>query len=226
MSKIIIYILVVVAIFLCIIVPQTLAFHAKEDNEIANKTKDYLTRIDYYYFEQEIMDNEIKLQNADISESEKLINALKKKKELDKKRAEKIENMKEEKAKKQKFNDTTGFDRIYMEAGEKYGIPWQILSAIHLVESGRSSNSAIKSYAGAQGPMQFLPSTFRRYGVDGDGDGVSNINDVEDAIHSAANYLKASGAHNSINTALFAYNRSSSYVNKVLINARSIGYNA
>lgn len=136
-------------------------------------------------------------------------------------REEAVEKFKDEERKR---NDKTGFDIIYQDAGQKYSIPWEILSAIHLVETGRRGNTGISSYAGATGPMQFMPSTFRRYGVDGDGDGRAIIHDSDDAIYSAANYLRASGGNSNIRGALYHYNHSTAYVNKVVGIARSIGY--
>ncbi len=132
---------------------------------------------------------------------------------------EKIEVIKEP-----EIIDTTGFDNTYRAAGEAYGISWEIISAVHLVETGRSGDTYVSSYAGAQGPMQFLPSTFYTYGVDGDGDGVANINDVDDAIFSAANYLAACGGTYNISQGLYGYNHSSYYVNNVIAIAQSIGY--
>lgn len=143
---------------------------------------------------------------------------------LEEKASNRKENAKKIAYSEAKKNDTTGFDLIYKAAGEKYGIPWQILSAVHLVETGRRGNTSIGSSAGATGPMQFMPATFRRYGVDGDGDGVAVITDVDDAIFSAANYLRASGGSTNIRRGLFAYNHSDAYVNKVLGVARSVGY--
>ncbi|MFA6423466.1 MAG: lytic transglycosylase domain-containing protein [Patescibacteria group bacterium] len=122
--------------------------------------------------------------------------------------------------------DPAEFKSIYMDAGNKYSVPWQILEAVHQVETGKSGSTGKSSYAGATGPMQFLPSTWRHYGVDGNSDGTSDITDVTDAIHGAANYLAAGGAASgNVPQALFNYNHSSAYVNKVLGIAREIGYN-
>jgi len=121
----------------------------------------------------------------------------------------------------------TPFDPIYMKAQAKFNVPWQILSAVHEVESGRSGDTYLTSYAGAQGPMQFLPSTFYSYGVDGDGDGQVRINDVDDAIFAAANYLAANGANRGDYTnALFHYNHDYGYVNMVLYKAQLLGLGA
>ena len=84
---------------------------------------------------------------------------------------------------------------------------------MNIVESGfgRLRND---STAGAQGPMQFLPSTWRAYGMGGD------VHDPHDAILGAANYLRASGAPRSYRRALYAYNPSGLYVSAVLRYAR------
>lgn len=73
--------------------------------------------------------------------------------------------------------------------------------------------------------MQFMPSTFEAYGVDGDGDGRADVNDVEDAIFSAANLLCANGAGDParVATAIWNYNHSQRYVNEVLSLASSYG---
>jgi Transglycosylase SLT domain len=98
------------------------------------------------------------------------------------------------------------------------GLPWTVLAAIGQVESGHGRNDGPSS-AGAMGPMQFEPSTFERYAVDGNGDGVANIDDPADAIYSAANYLCANGAGRgptALSNAIFHYNHAGWYVEMVL----------
>lgn len=113
----------------------------------------------------------------------------------------------------------------YAAAGKKFGVHPAILRAVHLVETGGRGDTTSSSYAGAQGPMQFMPATFRAYAVDGDGDGVANIYDVHDAIFSAAKYLAANGANRGrVENALYHYNHSTAYVNHVLALARGLGY--
>jgi membrane-bound lytic murein transglycosylase B len=104
---------------------------------------------------------------------------------------------------------------FYREAHRRFGVPVPVLAAVNFVESafGRLRNT---STAGAQGPMQFIPSTWDAYGMGGD------IRDPRDAILGAANYLSASGAPGDLRRALFAYNPSDHYVNAVLAYADRI----
>ena len=120
--------------------------------------------------------------------------------------------------------DPNEFRPIYYAAGQKFNIPWQLIEAVHEVESGKSGSTNRHSYAGAIGPMQFMPGTWRGYAVDGDGDGKADITNVNDAIYTAAHYLAASGADEGrIDDAIFNYNHSQSYVNKVKNIAYEIG---
>jgi soluble lytic murein transglycosylase-like protein len=105
--------------------------------------------------------------------------------------------------------------RFYRKAERRFEVPWKLLAAVNFVESafGKVRN---KSTAGAQGPMQFIPSTWEAYGMGGD------VHDPHDAIMGAANYLHASGAPQNIRGALYAYNPSRAYVDAVLSYTRQI----
>src|SRR5437763_10001491 len=76
------------------------------------------------------------------------------------------------------------------------------------------------SSAGAIGWMQFMPSTWLRWGVDADGDGVSDPWRAADAIYAAARYLAASGGETDIARAVYSYNHAQWYVDEVLATAR------
>lgn len=100
----------------------------------------------------------------------------------------------------------------YQEAQDTFGIPWQYLAAINLVETGVGRIRGT-STAGAQGPMQFMPATWEAYGGGGD------INDTHDAIMGAARYLAANGGASDIDNALYHYNHSDHYVRGVRLYA-------
>ena len=107
-------------------------------------------------------------------------------------------------------------------AAAQYGIDWKILEAVWQIESGKRWVTAVRSYVGAQGPMQFMPGTWRSYAVDGNSDGVANVNDARDAVYAGANYLAANGAASDVDGALFHYNHAGWYVTKVKAIAASI----
>ncbi|MBV9607025.1 MAG: lytic murein transglycosylase [Solirubrobacterales bacterium] len=111
---------------------------------------------------------------------------------------------------------------IYHAAAADYGVPWQVLAAINEIETDYGRNLSTSS-AGAVGWMQFLPSTWARFGVDADGDGVANPYDPVDAIFSAARYLRAAGAWHDLPSAIFAYNHAAWYVNSVELRAQLLG---
>ena len=96
----------------------------------------------------------------------------------------------------------------YKGAEAATGVPWYYLAAINLIET-RMGRIRGDSTAGAQGPMQFIPSTWAAYGQ-------GDVNSPHDAILAAARYLKAAGAPGDMTKAVFAYNHSLGYTNAVL----------
>jgi membrane-bound lytic murein transglycosylase B len=96
----------------------------------------------------------------------------------------------------------------YRKARSRLGVSVSLLAAVNLIESdfGRVRN---RSVAGAQGPMQFMPATWRSYGRGGD------VHDPHDAILGAARFLAAAGARQDEAQALYRYNPSDLYVTAV-----------
>jgi membrane-bound lytic murein transglycosylase B len=96
----------------------------------------------------------------------------------------------------------------YLEAQRRSAVPWQVLAAVNYVESdfGRLRNESV---AGALGPMQFIPSTWRTYGR-------GDVHDPRQAILAAGRFLRAAGAARSIRSALYRYNPSPAYVDAIL----------
>jgi hypothetical protein len=110
---------------------------------------------------------------------------------------------------------------IYQAAGIQYQVPWSVLAAINQIETDYGRNLSV-STAGAVGWMQFMPSTWKRWGVDATGDGVADPYNPVDAIFSAARYLHAAGGSTDLSRAIFAYNHANWYVQSVLLRAKLV----
>jgi len=135
---------------------------------------------------------------------------------------------------------------LYQQAAARYGIDWAVLAAIGKLECdhGRSRAPGCNppgsvNEAGATGPMQFLGPTWRAgtslgavpgvgpptgttgegYATDGDGDGLADVWNPADAIAAAARLLQANGAPADYRRAVFAFNPSDAYVDRVLAKA-------
>ena len=102
----------------------------------------------------------------------------------------------------------------YNEAQQAYGVPWQYLAAINLIETNMGRIQGLSS-AGAQGPMQFMPATWAYYGH-------GDVNNPHDAILAAGRYLHAHGAPADMNRAVYAYNPSLLYVRAVMLYAKQM----
>jgi hypothetical protein len=121
-----------------------------------------------------------------------------------------------------------GKPRSYLELYKKSatacrGLSWTVLAAIGQIESGHGRNVG-PSTAGALGPMQFMPGTWKAYGIDGDDDGKAEIMNPFDAVPSAARYLCVYGAGRGgaqLSRAVWHYNHSGEYVRNVLALARA-----
>ena len=115
---------------------------------------------------------------------------------------------------------------LYRESAALYcpGLSWTVLAAIGEIESADGANDGPSS-AGALGPMQFMPSTWRIWGTDGFGQtGPPDVMNPLDAVPSAARMLCADGAAqggtaqggSALSAAIFAYNHATWYVSEVL----------
>jgi len=116
----------------------------------------------------------------------------------------------------------TSYLQLFQASAGKYcrAMSWTILAAIGQIESADGQNMGPSS-AGALGPMQFLPSTWAEWGIDGFGPpGPPDIMNPFDAVPSAARMLCADGASagtlDGLRRAIFAYNHADWYVNEVL----------
>jgi hypothetical protein len=111
---------------------------------------------------------------------------------------------------------------VYQACGTQYGIPWEILASINKIETAFGTNLNV-STAGAVGWMQFIPSTWKAYGTDANGDGRKDPYNPVDAICAAARYLKAAGGDTDLRRAIFAYNHATWYVDEVILYAQQYG---
>ena len=101
----------------------------------------------------------------------------------------------------------------YQKAEAATGIEWEVLAAVNLVETGMGRIDGV-SVANAQGPMQFLPTTWAEPGI-----GAGDIRDPHDAIQAAARYLVRRGGLQDIRRGLWGYNNSDYYGRAVMLYA-------
>src|SRR5829696_7021376 len=129
------------------------------------------------------------------------------------------------------------------------GIDWSLLAGIGRVESnhGRYGGAVLgpdgsatprilgpaddgvwdddTTYDRAMGPMQFIPTTWRSYAIDADGNGVTDPFNINDAALAAANYLCVAGGNlrtdGGQRKAVLAYNHADEYADEVLALARA-----
>ncbi|MDA0726127.1 MAG: transglycosylase SLT domain-containing protein [Cyanobacteria bacterium] len=104
----------------------------------------------------------------------------------------------------------------YRKAEAATGIEWEVLAAVNLVETGMGRIDGV-SIANAQGPMQFLPTTWAEPGI-----GRGDIRNPHDAIQAAARYLVRRGGLKNIRRGLWGYNNSDLYGEAVLLYASLI----
>jgi murein DD-endopeptidase MepM/ murein hydrolase activator NlpD len=131
----------------------------------------------------------------------------------------------------------------YQTAGSRHNVPWQFIAAIgweetrhgtYLGPTGRLHDGCIRGPvladgSVAKGPMQFLDSSWARFGEDGNGDGRVNSCDIADAPFGTARHLlgaptRLPGTAPDWRASLFAYNNDAEYVESVLATARSLGW--
>jgi len=135
---------------------------------------------------------------------------------------------------------------LYKRVEKWSGLPWQVFWGIHAEESSLGENlgttrvinvlperqkryflqmcrelhwnpdQVYGSHKGAIGPFQFIPETWVRHAVDGNGDGRKDPFNVEDAAYSAANYLLHKGGLDDIQKAIWHYNQDRRYVRRVM----------
>jgi membrane-bound lytic murein transglycosylase B len=131
-----------------------------------------------------------------------------------------LENLKET-----QINDSLQMDSLKKKIilRSKTKSEWAINELLHLEKIRKklpmSTLELEGSWAGAFGLAQFLPSSYYKWAVDGNGDGKVDLFEVDDAVSSICNYLKTNGWNGDLNaqrSAIFHYNNSNDYVDAVL----------
>ncbi|MEN6331198.1 MAG: lytic murein transglycosylase [Smithella sp.] len=118
------------------------------------------------------------------------------------------------------INDKNTVDRAKSKA--RWAV-YELSNLIHLANGlGMDPLTISGSFSGALGPAQFLPSSFRLYGVDGDGDGIASPFNLADAQFSIGHYLRIFGWAEDApvdqkRKAVWFYNHSQVYVNTVMM---------
>ena len=126
---------------------------------------------------------------------------------------------------KRRWSKTAARKRLGNRAAWSYG---ELKAFLKYIERTGANPCSIKgSYTGAIGLCQFQPSNLKPYGRDGNGDGIVNLFQVEDAITSAAAYLQAHGWRETMSDAkmvrvLKTYNNSTRYANTIMEVARRL----
>ena len=109
---------------------------------------------------------------------------------------------------------------IYQAAGIQYGVRWEVLAAINEIETDYGRNLNVSS-AGAEGWMQFMPSTWKTWGVDANRDKQARpLQPGRRDLRRRALPQGGRRARRDLRKAIFAYNHADWYVDTVMLRAR------